>query len=114
MRIVVVWITVLVAYACGPSTPQHDAATGSGDPRLDSAVVTGDDAASGPDAMVMCSVHDGDCGPGSYLHACGGGQCFQEGCCCPTERECRSGSFPVCCDEGMVCKDTATGACGPP
>jgi hypothetical protein len=71
------------------------------------------DLSTPPDmAGPMCSADDKACNSGNFLAPCTGGTCFGPGCCCPTARQCRAGSFPVCCPPNQTCKNTATGACG--
>ncbi|MCC6748136.1 MAG: hypothetical protein IT371_10785 [Deltaproteobacteria bacterium] len=62
-------------------------------------------------ASTGCSAADSECATASWPPAaCTGGKCFAKGCCCPTERQCSSGSFPVCCPPGKTCK--GGGNCG--
>lgn len=59
-----------------------------------------------------CGPADSECSDSDYMKSCTDGKCFARECCCPTARQCRAGSFPVCCDPGTVCQDTALGKCG--
>lgn len=59
-----------------------------------------------------CGPADSECTDADYMKSCTGGKCFARECCCPTDQQCRAGSFPVCCKPGLVCKNTATGECG--
>lgn len=57
-----------------------------------------------------CSANDSQCG--SYGAACTGGSCTNRGCCCPSARQCGSGSFPYCCNAGSHCALLANGSLG--
>jgi hypothetical protein len=113
-----VGIVMLVAVGCGPSSPTRDAAvrdgTTSNDGKLADAKLPDAPPPDAPEEVVNCGIHDLECPQGTYMNSCTGGKCFANECCCPTSRQCRAGSFPVCCPDGEVCKNTANGMCGPP
>lgn len=111
-------VLVIVVSACAPDSPSRDAAIRDTPPAIDSKLVDAKlpDAyvPDAPPEVINCSVNDLQCPISKYMMSCGGGKCFADQCCCPTSRQCRAGSFPVCCPEGEVCKNTASGTCGAP
>ena len=90
---------------------QCDAApvNGTDDP-LDASRPDGPDAQEDPVGK-QCGGPDSECSKEGQ--SCTEGKCLAKGCCCSESRLCRSGSFPICCPAGQVCK-TSTGECGPP
>lgn len=115
-KVLLLSILCCLVVSCGPSGTEEeriDARRAPGD-AADASVSDLPDAMNdGADAQAnVCGPANSECGVGSYLDSCTGGQCFGEGCCCPDEQRCRAGSFPVCCAAGAICIDTATGECG--